>query len=188
MKSKIFKLKAFFYKIFFPSNLKRLGLCSHCGSCCKKMYIIEGEVLLTDEAKFYEMQKEILFYKNITIAGKNDNGELFFSCKLLIENKCSKYLKRPKICRDYPSIKMHKYGGTLFEGCTFKFKPRKSFRFYLESNKWSESCVIFCYLCQVMLNVSRFLQCYSLLGDCYKFSLLFFLTNNLTFFLMVLNK
>ena len=128
------KLKALFYKIFFPSNVKIVGFCCQCGNCCRKMYIMDGEELLVDETKFYQMQKEILFYKNLTISGKNENGELFFQCNLQEKNKCTKYSKRPKICRDYPSEKMHKYGGTLFDGCTFKIKARKNFQFYLENN------------------------------------------------------
>ena len=131
MKPKFSKLRALFYKIFFPSNLKITGFCSKCGSCCRKMFIIEGGKMLADEKLFQEVQKLVPFYKNLTITGKNSNGELYFTCNLLKNNTCSTYTKRPKICRDYPSVKSHLYGGVLFSDCTFKLTPRKSFEYFL---------------------------------------------------------
>ena len=129
---KIYKLlKINLYKLFFPSNLKIEGHCSKCGVCCHKIYILIGYKSILNEKDFFKLQSENPSYKYLEIAGKDTNGEIFFKCNLFKNNSCSKYKRRPIICRRYPSVNMLKYGGVLNESCTYVLKPRKKFDFFL---------------------------------------------------------
>lgn len=123
-------LTVFFQKLFFPSNAKIDGKCEKCGSCCKRILIYDGDNLIMDDVVFINLQKQYKFYQNLHISGKNDTGELYFSCSLLKNNLCSIYPKRPNICRKYPSLKMLKLGGGLHHECSYKIKPRKSFKYF----------------------------------------------------------
>ena len=129
---KLFNWLGFQYnKIFYPSNLKIEGFCSQCGVCCQKLYILIDYKPVISEKDFYRLQKENPSYRYLEILGTDDKGELYFKCNLLKDNKCSKYKQRPIICRKYPNVDMLKYGGILYDTCTYKLKPRKSFDYFL---------------------------------------------------------
>ena len=96
------------------------------------MYIFENNATLKSESEFYELQNKAEFYKNIKIVGKNKNGELYFQCNHLYENKCSIYPHRPPICRKYPNYKMIRYGGKLLENCGYQIAPRKKFSYFID--------------------------------------------------------
>ena len=126
-------LKIFFYKLFFPSNVLITGSCSKCGSCCKNLLLMIYDDVIIDKATFENVQKTNAFYQNFEITGTTSDDELTFRCKLLIDNKCSIYKKRPFLCRNYPTAKMFKSGGSLHEKCTYVVKARKGFDFYLKN-------------------------------------------------------
>ena len=132
MIKKILKLiNIWYYKIFFPANLKIEGHCSKCGVCCKKIYILLGYKSIKKEEDFKRLQYNYPSYRHLEIAGKDDNGDFYFKCNLFIDNLCSKYKQRPLICRRYPTVSMFKYGGVLNDSCTYKLVPKKKFEFFL---------------------------------------------------------
>jgi len=126
------QLKIWFYKLFKPSNIVITGYCSGCGSCCKNILLMIYNDTITDEATFIDIQKNNAFYKNLEITGSNSSNELTFKCNLLKENNCSVYKKRPLLCRNYPSVKMFKHGGSLHEECTYEIKAKKDFKYFLQ--------------------------------------------------------
>ena len=68
------------------------------------------------------------FYFDLEIIGKDEVG-LLFACKNLDEaaRTCKIHNKRAKICRDYPMEEILKMGGTLAEGCGYRFEPIEKF-------------------------------------------------------------
>jgi Fe-S-cluster containining protein len=99
---------------------KKQTKCHRCGKCCQQIYIYDlDKNILVNEADFYEIKDSNYFYKNLTLKGKNSAGEIYFSCNLLINNKCSVYKLRPKVCVDYPDPQMFENGGGLIDGCGF---------------------------------------------------------------------
>jgi Fe-S-cluster containining protein len=89
--------------------------------------------VIVDKATFEDVQKTNAFYQNFEITGVTPDNEITFECKLLIDNKCSIYNKRPFLCRNYPSTKMFKHGGSLHKNCTYELKARKEFDFYFKN-------------------------------------------------------
>ena len=73
------------------------------------------------------------FYFDLEIIGKDETG-LLFACKNLDEETkmCKVHKRRAKICRDYPMEEILKMGGTLAEGCGYKFEPIEKFRDILD--------------------------------------------------------
>jgi Fe-S-cluster containining protein len=119
--------------MFYPSNLKIEGKCSQCGDCCRKLSLIIDDTPVKTEEDFKKAQEADKFCENLEIVGKNADDELYFKCKLLVGNLCSKYEERPLMCKEYPSPDMAKFGGSLYQNCTLKMSPRKGFKFYLEN-------------------------------------------------------
>lgn len=62
--------------------------CTDCGNCCRKM-------------------RPAVSYKEMSPFVKDEDYEAFkylkgFTCKHLIDSKCTIYLDRPEVCRDFP--------------------------------------------------------------------------------------
>lgn len=142
MFKKIFKwLKFKAVKIIYPENIKITGLCLKCGKCCKTILIYSEKSNYDNQAvfiktidEFEKQQKEVPFYKNLIISGKNSQDELYFKCRYLVDDRCSVYKLRPDFCKDYPSVKMFTLGGSLHNTCGYKITAKKPFKYYLDNN------------------------------------------------------
>ncbi len=118
-------------------------------------YISTSYKISTFQANFFSRSKsEKLFnrlkplhpfYFDLEIIGKDETG-LLFACKNLDENTkmCKIHKKRAKICRDYPMEEILKMGGTLAEGCGYRFEPIEKFSEVLnKAKKQNSSKIIF---------------------------------------------
>lgn len=127
--SKIKKnVKKFFYLKILGRKYYRTGECAKCGRCCKNIYVKHGKKFIDDEKLFNRLKPLHSFYFDLEITGRDEVG-LIFACKNLDETTktCKIHSKRAKICRDYPMEEILKMGGTLAEGCGFRFEPIEKF-------------------------------------------------------------
>ena len=127
------KLRKFFYKRILGKKYYRIGKCSRCGRCCKNIYVKHGKKFITNKKLFNSLKPLHPFYFDLEIIGKDEIG-LLFACKNLDEETkmCKVHKRRAKICRDYPMEEILKMGGTLAEGCGYKFEPIEQFRDILD--------------------------------------------------------
>ncbi len=122
------KLKKFVYLYILKRKYYRVGSCAKCGRCCKNIYVKHGKNFISDPDLFNRLKPLHPFYFDLEIIGKDEVG-LLFACKNLDETTktCKIHNKRAKICRDYPMEEILKMGGTLAEGCGYKFVPIEKF-------------------------------------------------------------
>ncbi len=122
------KLKKFFYLYILKRKYYRVGNCAKCGRCCKNIYVKHGKTFISDPELFNRLKPLHPFYFDLEIIGKDEIG-LLFACKNLDETSktCKIHNKRAKICRDYPMEEILKMGGTLAEGCGYRFEPVEKF-------------------------------------------------------------
>jgi len=120
--------KKFFYLKILRRKYFRTGKCNLCGRCCRNIYVKHGKSFIADEKLFNRLKPLHPFYFDLEIIGKDEMG-LLFSCKNLDEETkmCKIHKKRAKICRDYPMEEILKMGGTLAEGCGYRFEPIEKF-------------------------------------------------------------
>ncbi len=121
-------VKKFFYLKILGKKYYRKGECLKCGRCCKNIYVKHGKKFISDEKLFSKLKPLHPFYFDLEIIGKDDMG-LVFACKNLDEKTkmCKIHKKREKICKDYPMEEILKMGGTLADGCGFRFEPIEKF-------------------------------------------------------------
>jgi len=121
-------IKKFFYLKILKRRYYRQGACNHCGRCCKNIYVKHGKNFISDEKLFNRLKPLHPFYFDLEVIGKDATG-LLFACKNLDEKThlCKIHKKRAKICRDYPMEEIFKMGGTLAEGCGYRFVPIEKF-------------------------------------------------------------
>ena len=126
-------IKKFFHLKILRRKYYRVGHCNCCGRCCKNIYVKHGKGFISDEKLFNRLKPLHPFYFDLEIIGKDETG-LLFACKNLdAETKmCKVHKRRAKICRDYPMEEILKMGGTLAEGCGYKFEPIEKFRDILD--------------------------------------------------------
>ena len=108
---------------------KITGKCLKCGKCCRYMYSFDTYTT-TD---FKIMQFLFPQYRRFYIRGKDEEGNLIFSCKYVTEEGlCSVYDKRPLMCRNYPAKKLAVFAD-MPDGCGYKI-IRKNFKDFLDKN------------------------------------------------------
>lgn len=122
------RIKKFFHLKILKRKYYRVGKCLECGRCCKNIYVKHGKSFIKDEKVFNRLKPLHTFYFDLEIIGKDDMG-LVFACKNLDETtkRCKIHKKRARICRDYPMEEIFKMGGTLAEGCGYRFVPIEKF-------------------------------------------------------------
>jgi|InofroStandDraft_1065614.scaffolds.fasta_scaffold03150_10 hypothetical protein len=122
------EIKKFIYLKILKRKYYRVGNCAKCGRCCKNIYVKHGKSFISDPDLFNKLKPLHPFYFDLEIIGKDEVG-LLFACKNLDEaaRTCKIHNKRAKICRDYPMEEILKMGGTLAEGCGYRFEPIEKF-------------------------------------------------------------
>ncbi len=138
-------IKKFVFLKILRRKYYRVGECNCCGRCCKNIYVKHGKGFISDEKLFNRLKPLHPFYFDLEIIGKDETG-LLFACKNLDENTkmCKIHKKRAKICRDYPMEEILKMGGTLAEGCGYRFEPIEKFSEVLnKAKKQNSSKIIF---------------------------------------------
>lgn len=122
------KFKKFIYLHILKRKYYRVGNCAKCGRCCKNIYVKHGRKFISEPELFNRLKSLHPFYFDLEIIGKDEVG-LLFACKNLDESTktCKTHNKRAKICRDYPMEEILKMGGTLAEGCGYRFEPIEKF-------------------------------------------------------------
>ncbi len=110
------------------------GACKKRGLCCKKLMLVDRGKPITTEKEFAKMRRvEPLYEMFERVLEEHDDGILRFSCtKLSANNLCTIHDRRPKICKNYPTLSMFKRGATLLNGCGYRLVTKESFEAILE--------------------------------------------------------
>lgn len=114
---------------FVPERLtyKVVGECKKCGKCCNHMYSYDEYT----EKEFKFMQLLFPAYRRFYIKGRDEDGKLIFTCKLVSpEGLCTVYNKRLAMCRRYPAKQIRFYA-KMPEGCGYTV-IKKDFKDYLK--------------------------------------------------------
>lgn len=126
-------IKLYLSKITAP-KYKLKGQCKQCGRCCRNIVLFAYDEPIKDESLFEELRTQNkrldLFYPS----GKNDRGELLFTCKLILpNNKCKHYFFRPLYCKKYPLVKSLTNGRYLSapKECGYTVELDKNFKEFL---------------------------------------------------------
>lgn len=100
------------------------GSCHSCGSCCRRLSLEGRDGWLYSRSAFYETVVHYREYNRFKIIGRDSDGVLLFTCRLLtVDGSCSDYEKRPPLCRNFPESSLLFCGGVLPPGCGYSFKP-----------------------------------------------------------------
>ena len=130
----LFKSLKLFISMVFTSKYKLEGQCKQCGRCCRNIVFYNDNRPITEDDDLNKLIKEDRHLISFYVSGKNEKGELLFTCKSLGEdNKCRHYWFRSLYCRRYPLVKSLKTGQYLQpeDYCGYKIVPVKSFKDYL---------------------------------------------------------
>ena len=104
---------------------KRSGKCLQCGKCCRHVYLRDKGKIVSSFSDCLKLIKSDPQLNQFFVRGSNSDGELYFSCKYVgRDNECTKYKKRPLLCKTYPSLSMIQYGAVPKEDCGFFFVNR----------------------------------------------------------------
>lgn len=127
-------IKYLLSKFYSPKYVLK-GSCKMCGRCCRNIVFFAYDKPITDEKTYYELREKNkrlnLFYPT----GKNEKGEVLFTCKsLLPNNHCKYYFFRSLYCRKYPLVKSLTNGKYLTppEGCGYSIELNKKFSDYMK--------------------------------------------------------
>ncbi len=130
----LFKSLKLFISMVFAPKYKLEGQCRQCGRCCRNIVFYNDNKPITEDDDLNKLIKEDRHLISFYVSGKNEKGELLFTCKSLGEdNKCRYYWFRSLYCRRYPLVKSLKTGQYLQpeDYCGYKIVPVKSFKDYL---------------------------------------------------------
>ena len=133
-RNNLFKSLKLFISMVFPPKYKLEGQCRQCGRCCRNIVFYNENKPITEDDDLNKLIKEDRHLISFYVSGKNEKGELLFTCKSLGEdNKCRHYWFRSLYCRRYPLVKSLKTGQYLQpeDYCGYKIVPVKSFKDYL---------------------------------------------------------
>ena len=123
-------LKFYWNRITSPKYILQ-GKCKKCGRCCRNIVFYAYDKPITDINVYKELKLKNRRMELFYLSGKNEKGELLFTCKSLSEdNKCKYYFLRSLYCRRYPMVKSLSTGQYLTppEGCGYTILPNKSFQ------------------------------------------------------------
>jgi Fe-S-cluster containining protein len=105
-----------------------------CGTCCKKLVLVDGRKIVRTEEEFRLLKKKYPEYEMFKLKSTNSDGDLVFECsKLNEDNTCSIHENRPDICTNYPTPAMFKHRGKLFKKCGYYVEPAVDFQEILDS-------------------------------------------------------
>ena len=124
----------FYWNKFTSPKYTLTGKCKQCGRCCKNIVFFAYDKPIKDENLYEKLQLNNKRLKLFYPSGKNEKGELLFTCKsLLPNNKCKYYFFRSLYCRKYPMVKSLTTGKYLTppEKCGYEIIPQKKFDEYL---------------------------------------------------------
>lgn len=130
----LFKSLKLFISMVFAPKYKLEGQCRQCGRCCRNIVFYNENKPITEDDNLEKLIKQDKYLRKFYVSGKNENGEILFTCKALgIDNKCKYYWFRSLYCRRYPLVKSLKTGQYLQpeDYCGYKIVPVKSFKDYL---------------------------------------------------------
>ena len=120
--------------MLFAPKYRLKGNCKQCGRCCRNIVFYNDNKPITEDDDLNKLIKEDRHLISFYVSGKNEKGEILFTCKALgIDNKCKYYRFRSLYCRRYPLVKSLKTGQYLQpeDYCGYKIVPVKSFKDYL---------------------------------------------------------
>jgi hypothetical protein len=105
------------------------GQCVGCGKCCQKLSLEGSNGWLRSMDDFTRICKDRTEFRRFSPNGKDSQGFLIFSCDwCTTEGKCTNYEQRLQLCKDFPDKGLLFCGGSLPEGCGFRFEIVKPFR------------------------------------------------------------
>ena len=133
-RNNLFKSLKLFISMVFAPKYKLEGQCRQCGRCCRNIVFYNENKPITEDDNLEKLIKQDKYLRKFYVSGKNENGEILFTCKALgIDNKCKYYRFRSLYCRRYPLVKSLKTGQYLQpeDYCGYKIVPVKSFKDYL---------------------------------------------------------
>lgn len=127
-------IKFYLNKLKSPKYILN-GECKKCGRCCRNIVFFAYGESIKDETVYeelrYKNKRMNLFYPS----GKNEKGELLFTCKsLLPDNRCKYYYLRSLYCRRYPLVKSLATGKYLTppEECGYKIELDRQFSDFIK--------------------------------------------------------
>lgn len=123
-----------FISMLFSPKYKLVGHCNQCGKCCRNIVFYNGTEPITDGDYVENLSKLNKRLRLFYVSGKNENGELLFTCNSLgDDNRCRHYFFRSLYCRKYPLVKSFRNGKFLKteDYCGYKIVTEKAFKDYL---------------------------------------------------------
>lgn len=133
-RNNLFKNIKLLISMLFAPKYRLKGQCRQCGRCCRNIVFYNDNKPITEDDDLNKLIKEDRHLISFYVSGKNEKGELLFTCKSIGEdNKCRHYWFRSLYCRRYPLVKSLKTGQYLQpeDYCGYKIVPVKSFKDYL---------------------------------------------------------
>ena len=118
----ISRLQELLARQVLPRRWPLSGSCTRCGRCCRLLAVgvpewLGRRPLLVEMVRGYYEENYGFVYE-----GFREDGCLVFSCASLgADNLCGIYLRRPRLCREYPSA----WGSDrpdLYPECGFRMK------------------------------------------------------------------
>jgi uncharacterized protein len=106
----------------------REGLCNGCGQCCQQLYLTYKRSVI-DCVQTFEAVKALhpAEYGSFYVVDETETGLVFGCERLLADNRCGDYARRPSFCRSYPTEDSLLQGGKLPVECGYWFKLKRSF-------------------------------------------------------------
>ena len=132
--NKVFNFIKFFIDKNFSNPVKIKGHCKACGECCRTIVFYVGDNVVKTEEQFECLKRWDKKYRNFDVAGKSDDGALYFKCKALsAEGKCKSYFFRSLSCRLYPKFQTPFFtrGRGLKSECGYYISHSKNFDDFL---------------------------------------------------------
>lgn len=127
-------IKLYLSKLTAP-KYKLTGRCKQCGRCCRNIVLFAYDKPIKDETLFEELKEQNKRLDSFYPSGKNDKGELLFTCKLILpNNKCKHYFFRPLYCKKYPMVKSLVTGKYLSppKECGYRIELEKNFEDFIK--------------------------------------------------------
>lgn len=119
----------------------RKGSCVMCkgeASCCKSPRLVEGSQIVRSK-----WQHDSMCFQDPRVAvwrpvASNADGDWIFNCPVLSsESKCTRYRKRPHVCRSFPEDPV---SASRHPSCSYRFKIRKGVPKFSSSKALAAVC------------------------------------------------
>lgn len=103
-------------------DVEIIGQCKLCGDCCHDILLSDKNRWLKTDKQYKALCETDPRYKRFVNTGKNEFGQMIFSCSKQENNICTCYEDRMAICRQHPSKSLYYQGGWLRRECGYSFK------------------------------------------------------------------